>query len=129
MSVDCSDRIDLLPETSSVAQVRVFVRRCLSKWGLDDLVDVVALLANEVATNAVLHARTTYAVVIAHTRQGVRVDVLDCSHQRPAVRRTQPDDMFGRGLPLVIAFASEWGPTPTRDLKGFAKGVRFTICT
>ena len=33
----------------------------------------------------------------------------------------------GRGLLIVDGLATSWGPTPSADLDGFAKGIRFRI--
>jgi hypothetical protein len=122
-----AERLDLAPDPAHVAEARIFVREVLTEWGFSALVDAGVLLAGELAANAVLHARTPYAVVVERTQEGVQVDVLDHS---PAVVEVIPPDAgaaAGRGLHLVDAFASEWGATPEPELLGFAKGVRVAL--
>jgi anti-sigma regulatory factor (Ser/Thr protein kinase) len=121
------ERIDLLSEPASVARARHFVTRVLHDWGYDGLGDVAALLTSELATNVVLHARTPFAVVVTCTTDGAQVDVLDRSPHRPALQPHDLEATSGRGLALVAALASSWGLTPTSDLGGFTKGVRFRV--
>ncbi|MFN2536518.1 MAG: ATP-binding protein [Mycobacteriales bacterium] len=124
-----SMRVDLPAEPASVGQARRFVRGVLDDWGLDDLVETATLLTSELATNAVLHARTTFAVVVSRSRRDVRVDVLDGSEVQARVRRPSPTAGTGRGVNIVAALADHWGPTPAKELHGFAKGVYFTMPT
>jgi anti-sigma regulatory factor (Ser/Thr protein kinase) len=122
-----SPRLDLPAEPASVGQARRFVRGVLDDWGLPDLVDTVMLLTSELATNAVLHARTAFAVVVSRRDDGVRVDVLDGSVVTP--RNRQPTQMAatGRGVGMVATLAEQWGATPETELHGYAKGVYFTV--
>lgn len=121
------DRIDLPPEPSSVQRARSFVATRLSDWGCDSVAETAALLTSELATNAVRHAHTPYAVVLTRTRGGARVDVLDQSDDNPVLRAHDLGATAGRGLALVASLASRWGATPPEELGGFAKGVRFSL--
>jgi anti-sigma regulatory factor (Ser/Thr protein kinase) len=122
-----AERLDLVAEPSSVSAARAFVTKVLDSWGFNGLADTAALLTSELATNVVLHARTRYAVVVAKTVEGARVDVLDDSGISPVLRDHDLSAPTGRGLALVASLAVEWGATPRDDLAGFAKGVRFTV--
>jgi len=122
-----AERLDLAAEPSSVRAARAFVARVLTEWGCNGLADTAMLLTSELATNVVLHARTPYAVVVARTLGGARVDVLDDSGTSPVLRDHDLSAPTGRGLTLVASLATEWGATPTDDLAGFAKGVRFVV--
>ena len=127
-----SARVDLPAEPASVGQARRFVRRVLDDWGLDDLddlVDTVQLLTSELATNAVLHARTAFAVVVSRTADAVRVDVLDGSAVTPRNRRPSLTAATGRGVNMIEVLAENWGATPEAQLDGFAKGVYFILPT
>lgn len=124
-----SARVDLPAEPASVGQARRFVRGVLDDWGLHDLIDTVQLLTSELATNAVLHARTAFAVVVSRTAQAVRVDVLDRSSVTPRNRQPSLTAATGRGVNMVEALAEQWGATPEAQLDGFAKGVYFTLPT
>ncbi len=129
MTVAASDpeRLDLPAEPASVGQARSFVRRVLVGWGLDETVDVATLLVSELATNAVLHARTAFAVLVSHGRDDVRVEVLDGSVVQPRHRVNSAVAATGRGVAMVDLLATSWGTTAAADLPGFAKGVWFTL--
>jgi hypothetical protein len=122
-------RVDLPAEPASVGQARRFVRAVLDDWGLEELIDTVTLLTSELATNAVLHARTAFAVVVSRSTLGLRVDVLDGSAVTPRTRQPSPTAATGRGVNMVAALADQWGATPEAQLHGFAKGVYFTMPT
>ena len=127
VTVRDAERLDLEPQPSSVAEARRFVRKVLGSWGYDELIDTVALLTSELATNAVLHARTAFAVLVARDDAQVRVDVLDGSSVTPRRRTNSTTAATGRGVALVDRVASGWGTTPASRLDGFAKGVWFTV--
>jgi anti-sigma regulatory factor (Ser/Thr protein kinase) len=120
-----SQRLDLRAEPASVSQARRFVMRVLLDWGLDEAVEVAALLVSELATNAVLHARTAYAVVVSQEQDDVHVEVLDGSAVLPRQRQNSPSAATGRGVAMVDRLAGDWGTNPASD--GFAKGVWFTV--
>jgi hypothetical protein len=122
-------RVDLPAEPASVREARRFVSRALDDWGLAELADTVVLLTSELATNAVLHARTGFAVVICRTDTEVRVDVLDGSSVTPRARVASTMAATGRGVQMVATLATDWGPTAPPELQGFAKGVWFTVPT
>lgn len=127
VSVRGEERLDLQAEPASVAHARNFVRRVLLDWGMDEVVDTVTLLTSELATNAVLHARTGFAVRVSHDREDVRIDVLDGSAVPPRERRNTPTAATGRGVAMVARLSGAWGATDAADLHGFAKGVWFTV--
>jgi anti-sigma regulatory factor (Ser/Thr protein kinase) len=120
-----AQRLDLSADPSSVGEARRFVKRVLVDWGLNDAVDLVTLLVSELATNAVLHARTAYAVVVSADRQDVTVEVLDGSEVPPRRRQNSPSAATGRGVALIDRLAGSWGSRP--GVNGFAKGVWFTV--
>ena len=92
------------------AQARHFVTDTLVTWGRSDLIDAAALIVTELATNAVLHARTDFTVTLSRVPEGtIRLAVRDASMVRPRQRRAGPYDGSGRGLALVAAFAAAWG--------------------
>lgn len=103
------DTIRLDAEPMSVGRARRFASSTLEEWGVDaDTVDTVVLLVSELATNAVLHARTPFTVVIDQIR-GVRVEVHDGDPRPPHARDYGPDAASGRGLHLVEALATTSG--------------------
>jgi hypothetical protein len=97
---------------------RRFVTATLTGWGRDDLVDAAAVIVAELASNAVLHARTEFTVSLSPGADGsVRVAVRDASPELPRPRQATPVDRSGRGLRLVAAFAVGWGADPLPDGK------------
>jgi hypothetical protein len=92
------------------ADARRFVTRTLAAWGYAHLVDDAAVITTELATNAVLHARTGFTVTIGRRPDGaIRVAVADASLTPPRQRRAGLLEGSGRGLGLVEAMAVSWG--------------------
>jgi anti-sigma regulatory factor (Ser/Thr protein kinase) len=91
----------------SVAAVRRLVRDHLPPSArVDDLV----LIASELATNVVNHARTDFTVSIEGS-DPVRLEISDGSSILPAVAELA--DGSGRGLRIVDSLASQWGVDAT----------------
>jgi anti-sigma regulatory factor (Ser/Thr protein kinase) len=103
--VGCS----LPPTTASVPAARRFVRDALVAWRCPVDSDVAQLLASEIVTNAVLHARTDAYLSVRFAPDHVRVEVHDRSRALPARRPFDPNATSGRGLTLVDAYSSGWG--------------------
>lgn len=127
MRVMDPQRLDLSAEPSSVGEARRFVRQVLLDWGVEDAIDVTTLLVSELATNAVLHARTDYAVEVSMDSEGVRVEVLDGSHVPAHHQQNTNAAATGRGVDMVDRLATSWGSHPASAHSGFAKGVWFTV--
>jgi anti-sigma regulatory factor (Ser/Thr protein kinase) len=122
-------RCELAAVPDSVREARRFVRDAVRDWGLTDLEELATLLTSELATNAVVHARTRFAVVVARLHDGLEVHVLDDSPAAPNPRQPRLSSQQGRGLAMVAKVAAEWGPSRKEDLDGFVKGVRFVLGT
>ena len=100
------------------ADARRFVTDTLVAWSRTDLVDDAAVITTELATNAVLHARTGFTVTISCRADGaIRVAVRDASLLPPRLRRPAPTEGSGRGLGLVAAIATGWGTDVLPDGK------------
>lgn len=105
-----------LPENVSAA--RYFVAERLRSHGLDTLVGDTRLVVSELATNAVVHARTPFTVMLSGTVSTVTISVTDGSRSEfapptPAVLSA----VKGRGLYMVGVYSQEWGITPTQSGK------------
>lgn len=88
--------------------VRQFVRDL--EWWKDDDSDMrLSLLVSELATNAVLHARTSFAVQVTMTPTVIRVSVTDGSPILPERRNYSFLHPTGRGLHLVDSLSDRWG--------------------
>lgn len=98
-------------EPASVREARRFVHDTLDALAMAS--DTAVLLASELATNAVVHADTSYTVTIRPLRGGVHIAVEDGSPVRPARRRYSVTSGTGRGLSLVEDVATEWGVDAT----------------
>ncbi len=89
-------------------------RTALRDWGYNEAVLADAeLVCSELATNAVVHARTPFSVVARRKRSGVRISVHDGSPVTPALRDNGPTAFSGRGLRLVALLARRWGVEST----------------
>ena len=92
------------------ARARHFVTWTLQSWGRADLVEDAAVVASELATTAVLHARTDFTIAVFTRGDGrVRVAVRDASHALPRPRVATPLEGSGRGLTLIEAISAVWG--------------------
>jgi anti-sigma regulatory factor (Ser/Thr protein kinase) len=94
----------------------VYVERVLLDRCPQALVEAAALLASELVTNAVQHARTSLTLSVSTSRDGVRLEVSDGSTRMP-VLRDAPTGNNGRGLVLVDRLAHSWGAEPRPDGK------------
>ncbi len=126
MTASDKERVVLPSEPASVGEARRFVRRVLLNWELADTVEVATLLVSELATNAVLHARTEFSVAVSRGAGEVTVEVLDGSAVLPQVRRRSSTAATGRGVGLVGRLATAWGVRAGAE-DGFVKAVWFTV--
>jgi anti-sigma regulatory factor (Ser/Thr protein kinase) len=81
------------------------------------VVDDVVLLASELVTNALLHARSAPNLDVAVRGRSVRCSVTDDSPQPPRRRHYANDAATGRGIALVEMIAARWGTERVRDGK------------
>ncbi len=72
---------------------------------------------SELATNDVVHARSSFTVTLAFRPAGLRISVRDMSGVLPTRRQASGADRSGRGLGLVASIARGWGAKPLRDGK------------
>jgi anti-sigma regulatory factor (Ser/Thr protein kinase) len=82
----------------------------------DDASERLAFLVSEVATNAILHARTRFSVRDT-VDANVCVEVSDGSTTMPVQRNHGPTATTGRGLLIVDKLADRWGVRATDDGK------------
>lgn len=95
------------PQADQVAQARRFVAQCLRGWNLD--APDATLLVSELATNAVLHARSEFSVEVEAAADSIRVEVHDGNSRLPTFSAVKPDAYSGRGLMLVQTLSISWG--------------------
>ena len=70
---------------------------------------MLVMAANELATNAVLHARTEFTVRVLIDAYRVRVEVSDGNTRMPQPCLTPADATSGRGLAIVDGSGLQWG--------------------
>lgn len=101
-------------EPAEVRRARDFVASAVRSWRMPEMAsNELALLTSELATNAVLHARTEFTIVVRFSGDSIRVEVGDGSRSSPQRRRAVEEDTSGRGLNLVEMLAAGWGMLET----------------
>jgi anti-sigma regulatory factor (Ser/Thr protein kinase) len=123
-----TNTLECEPLASSVRRARLFVVDKLQEWRCDELVDTVALLTSELATNAVVHTGQPFSIHVERRGAVVRVEVADQDRSLPKRQDVldldaQPDDdLFSgsvvvdrsfSGLGIVDRTASAWGSERT----------------
>jgi anti-sigma regulatory factor (Ser/Thr protein kinase) len=104
-------QITLQPVPAAVRDARHFVQHRLAALS-EELLSTITLLVSELATNAVLHAHTPFAVIVRLTGDRVRIAVTDENPAVPVVKDYGVDAVTGRGMQLVAALAADWGTEP-----------------
>jgi anti-sigma regulatory factor (Ser/Thr protein kinase) len=94
---------------------RRFAVDAVADWGWTDLVDTVELVVAELATNAVVHAKSRFVVTLTCRSTGVRVAVRDDSPAAAVVQAPSMTAFSGRGLAIVDALATSWGVDQSDD--------------
>lgn len=74
------ERLALGPVPTAVRASRAFVREVCRRWGIGELAEPAALVASELVTNAVVHART--ALELRLDVQGSRLQVASRTRTR-----------------------------------------------
>ena len=113
------DELRLAPTGTAPAAARLYVRDVLHYWRLalpgQDAIDRAELLADELVTNAVVHAHTSLKLRLELRGDLLHIGVHDAS---PRLLRLVPDDPgseTGRGLRLVEQLSAAWGVHRGRD--------------
>ncbi len=101
------ERFDPHPASASLA--RSFVADRLVQHELPHLIDPVRLVTSELATNAILHARTSFTVTLERVEDVLVLTVTDDSPEAPVRRATAVTDSTGRGLEIVASTSRDWG--------------------
>ena len=102
-------------QPEAVPAVRTFVRGSLQAQP-PRLAEAAELMASELATNCVRHAKTDFELTV-EVEGEIRVEVRDVNHGRPTVRSPELGDPSGRGLRIVQALSDAWGVTPSSEGK------------
>lgn len=100
------------PDPQAVSAARRFLRHALTTiegGPAGDLVHLLVMAANELAANAVLHARTEFTVRVLIDAYRVRVEVSDGNTRMPQPCLTPAHATSGRGLAIVDGSGLQWG--------------------
>jgi anti-anti-sigma regulatory factor/anti-sigma regulatory factor (Ser/Thr protein kinase) len=107
------DELRLAPTATAPAAARLYVRDVLQYWRLalpgEDVIDRAELLADELVTNAVVHARTSLRLRIELRGDLLHIGVHDASPRLLRVVDDDPESEAGRGLRLVEQLSTAWG--------------------
>jgi len=95
------------PLVTSAVEVRRFVDSTLRDWNVED--HLVGFLANELATNAILHARTPFEVRLEREEKICRIAVTDQNPRLPILQPVPPDAPSGHGMMVMNREALSWG--------------------
>ncbi|MGC9666882.1 SpoIIE family protein phosphatase [Planosporangium sp. 12N6] len=127
MTAQVVRRVRLPADHSSPGAARAVVRSVLAEVDLTSVLDEALLLTTELATNAVVHARTALDLEVVADDGSITVTVMDfrtgpITHNRkPPNGSPRPADQIeerGRGLLLVDQIATYWGTLHHPDGKG-----------
>lgn len=101
-------------EPASARAARHFVVEVLREWkcATVEIVQPAVLMANELVTNAIVHAASAFRLTLRSDGRVVRIEVQDQSPAEPTVTPWSQVTTHGRGMHLVGAMASAWGTDP-----------------
>lgn len=106
-----SHQMRLTAEVESVPKARHFVCSLLIDHRCSYLVEDVALVVSELASNAVRHANTPFTVALEQVDRSVLLTVSDTSPVLPVRPAKDLLDTSGRGLTIVDLVSRDWGVT------------------
>lgn len=95
------------PTLDAVREARRFVRACVGDGS--PVVEDIMLVASELTSNAVCHARSAFAVEVSVLGDRVRVGVRDASAASPVLMPMTAIAESGRGVATVAAVSTRWG--------------------
>ena len=95
--------------TWSLRAVRRFVVTTMRTWGCEDGAADAELIASELATNAVSHARSHFSIGLSRHPGWVRIAVGDIDNTPPIARPPSRAGLGGLGLHLIDSIATGRG--------------------
>lgn len=114
-SLQHSAELRLDSSLGEISAGRRFAGERCAEWGCAELVDDVRLVATELVTNAVVHARTGCTLRVGVSGSVFRVEVEDHAGGVPDLKAAGVSDERGRGLLLVSVLCSAWGAEATAE--------------
>lgn len=107
---------DLPSDPAVVSTARSLVTRQLGSWALDEAAFATELIASELVTNAIRHAKAPVRLRLIHD-DFLTCEVSDGSSTSPRLRHARNTDEGGRGLLLVAQCSQRWGTRYTYEGK------------
>ncbi len=98
-----------LPVPAAAGAVRLFVTRTLESWGAGALTGDAAIVASELANNAILHAASPFRVTVSRSGAVVTLAVTDCDATPPRRSYRGMEALGGRGIVIVDGVSEQWG--------------------
>ena len=109
---------ELLPVSGAARQARNVTTDACLRWDLPDLLAPACLVASELVSNVIDHARTMMTLRLTLRPRFLQIALRDGATAEPVRRDTDGSiGMRGRGLLLIEATAHSWGWLPTDDGK------------
>ena len=103
------ERLALDPVPTAAGAGRAFVGQVCGRWGLQELAGSAALLASELVTNAVVHARTALELRVELRGPRLHVAVKDQDPNLGPLLAAKDGTKRGLGLVIVDRIATTWG--------------------
>jgi serine/threonine-protein kinase RsbW len=92
----------------SVPLARQFARDAV-EGAPPEVLETVALLVSEVATNCIRHTKGPFDLRITQGTEEIRIEATDRGGGEPRMRSPGPTDPTGRGLQIVDMLSTDWG--------------------
>jgi anti-sigma regulatory factor (Ser/Thr protein kinase) len=106
------------PAIEGLSVLRGEITEFAQRSGLSpDETDAALLIVNELASNAIDHARTPCRVTVQLTSTTVRIYVSDHSTAEPVLRPRNVSAVRGRGIQIITGLARRWGWSRHRNGK------------
>jgi len=105
------------PQATEVRSARRWTAEVVRRWDLQ--AEDATWVVGELASNAVLHGRSRFRVVLTYDGRTLLVEVADANPRLPAPALVPPlaGALSGRGLLVVDRLAGRWGARPVPDGK------------
>jgi LuxR family maltose regulon positive regulatory protein len=117
------ERLELGPVPTAARAGWAFVREVCGRWGLETLAGSAALLASELVTLAVMHARTALELRVELLGRWLQVAVHDQDPNLLGLLTAEDGADQGLGLQVVDRVATAWG------VRQDGAGGKTTWCT
>jgi hypothetical protein len=93
--------------------VTATLRRWGGRWADRTLIADAAIVAAELAANAIVHARSGFTIAVARLRDLVRISVRDAVRLPGGRAGRYLEAVPSHGLGVVAAVSARWGAEPT----------------